>query len=161
MGLVLIPVILTAQQNAVDRIFGKYAGMEGVTSVQISKGAINLLTKIDPCDEDLKSLAASVNSVYIIHIPEKTGKIRNIDFYDEVIKDLPLRKYEELMRINSEGQKILLLVDENDGLIRELLMIIGGEKENALICVRGSIDMNKISSLSSLGAPGMNHLGNF
>jgi hypothetical protein len=159
MSLAIMSLTLTAQ-GPVERVFKKYAQAEGVTSVQISRGMMNILANLDKEDEALKTLISSVNSISILHAPEIPGENGKIDFYREIMQDLPVENYNELMRVNSPEQNILFLVDENGGLAREFLMVVGGGKENVLISIKGNLDMSKLSSLSAINAPGMNHLMN-
>ena len=153
----LMPVIAFAQTNPVERVYQKYAGMEGVTSLHISSGMFRLLAKIDPSDKDLSDLASSVNSILILHAPALHVNAAGMNFYDEVLQDLMVERYQELMKVNSSDQQVLFLADEVNGKIRELLMLVGGDGDNALICIRGDLDLKQLSSLSGIDAPGMGH----
>lgn len=159
MSLAVMSLTLMAQ-GPVDRVFTKYSQVEGVTSVQVSRAMMNMLSNVDNEDENFKTLVQSVNSINILHVPETHGGNGKIDFYKEIIQDLPTEKYNELMRVNSSEQNILFLVEENGGLAREFLVVVGGRKENVLISIRGNLDMSKLASLSAINAPGMNHLMN-
>ncbi|MFO7924723.1 MAG: DUF4252 domain-containing protein [Bacteroidales bacterium] len=160
MALAIMPLALSAQEDAVERVFSKYAGSEGLTSLQISKGMFSMLANMDKGDEEMKKLASSVNSVYILHAPKELVKINGYNFYNEIINDLPVEKYEELMRVNSSDQQVIFLADEYDGIIRELLMIVGGDDDNVLICIKGNMDIKHLSSLSHINAPGMDQFMN-
>jgi hypothetical protein len=159
MSLAVMSLALMAQ-GPVDRVFSKYSHAEGVTSVQISKGMMNMLSNVDNDDESFKELIRSVSSINILHVPETAGGNGKIDFYREIIDDLPVSKYNELMRVNSPEHNVLFLVEEKGGLASEFLVIVGGGKENVLISIKGNLDMNKLASLSAINAPGMNHLMN-
>ncbi len=159
-AIIIMPVAIVAQQNSIDRVFQKYAGITGITSVQISAGMFGMLANIDSKDEDLNKLASSVNSVKILHASREAAKMMEINFYNEVLKDLPVERFAELMRVNSTDQQVLILADEDNGIINELLLLVGGESDNALISIKGKLDMKQISSLSNFGAPGMEHFVN-
>lgn len=157
LSLALMPLLAATQTNPVERVFRKYAGMEGVTSIQISSGMFRMLASIDTSDEDLRNLASSVSSVLILHAPGLQADMGGMNFYNEVLKDLQVEKYQELMKVNSSDQQVLFLADEENGLIKELLMLVGGDGDNALICIRGNLNMKQLSSLSGINAPGMGH----
>jgi hypothetical protein len=154
MSLAVMSLTLMAQ-GPVDRVFTKYSQVEGV-----SRAMMNMLSNVDNEDENFKTLVQSVNSINILHVPETHGGNGKIDFYKEIIQDLPSEKYNELMRVNSPEHNILFLVEENGGLAREFLVVVGGRKENVLISIKGNLDMSKLASLSAINAPGMNHLMN-
>jgi hypothetical protein len=159
MSLAVMSITLMAQ-GPVEKVFTKYSQAEGVTSIQISRGMINMLSNVDNDDEAFKALVRSVNSINILHSPETPGGNGKIDFYKEIVQDLPAGKYNELMRVNSPEQNVLFLVEENGGLASEFLVVVGGGKENVLISIKGNLDMSKLASLSSINAPGMSHLMN-
>ena len=156
----MLPLILQAQQNPVERIFNKYSGLQGITSVRISPGMFSMLANMDKGDDELRSLASSVTSLLILHAPNAAVQTHSLDFYNEVLKDLTVEHYNELMRVNSAEQQVLILADEDGGMIRELIMLVGGTGDNALICIKGNIDMKKVSSLAGINAPGMEHFMN-
>jgi hypothetical protein len=75
------------------------------------------------------------------------------------MRDLPLNEYQELMVIKEKGQDFKFLIREKDGIISELLMVAGGNSNNALISIRGNIDLNTISKLSrSMNIDGLDAL---
>ncbi len=160
LAFIIMPLALMARQSPVEQVFQKYAGIAGITSVQISTGMFNMLANMDSGNEELQKLAASVSSVLILHAPEKASKTMGINFYSEVLKDLPVEKYDELMRVSSPEQQVLILADEQNGIISELLLLVGGNTDNALIYVKGALDMRQITSLSQINAPGMEHFIN-
>ena len=111
LSLAFLSLTLISQQKPVDCVFQKYAMTEGVTSVQISRGMMNMLAGLDSEDETLKTLASSITSINILHAPEINGKTGDIDFNSKIMKDLPVQNYSELMRVNSQDQNVLFLVD--------------------------------------------------
>lgn len=154
-SLIIIPVTLATGQNSVEKAFQKYSGLEGITSLQISGNMFRMLADMDAGDEELKKIAGSVTSVQIIHAPGDLVEKYGLDFYNEILQDFPVKNYQELMRVNSPEQQVLFLADELNGVIRELIMLVGGGNDNALICIKGNIDMNKLSSFAGISAPGM------
>jgi hypothetical protein len=159
-GLMIMPLLLMAQQSPAERVFKKYAGVTGITSVQISSGMFGMLANMDSENDDLRKLASSISSVYILHAPEDAAITLEMNFYDEVMKDLPVKKYNELMRVNSADQQVLILADESNGIIKELLLLVGGKTDNALIYIEGNLDMKQLASLSNVNVPGMEHFHN-
>jgi len=82
-----------------------------------------------------------------------------INFYKEIMDELSLDEYEELMVVKEKDQDIKFLVKEKEDTIVELLLVIGGEGNNALISIRGIIDLKSISKLSkSMNIEGLEKL---
>jgi len=159
-AMVSMPLAIYSQQGTPERIFEKYGRIQGITSVQISPGMFNILASMDAGDKDLKQLASSVSSVHILHAPGALVKTHSLNFYEEALQDLAVMDYEELMRVNSIEQQVLMLAQEEGGLLRELILLVGGVGDNALIWIKGNIDMEKIALFSGINAPGMEHFMN-
>ncbi|HEX3007790.1 MAG TPA: DUF4252 domain-containing protein, partial [Bacteroidales bacterium] len=104
------------------------------------------------------NLVKNLKSIRILAIDGENPP-KGINFYTEIMKDLPVREYKELMVIKEKGQDVKFLVKDANGKITELLLIAGG-KENALICIQGNIDLKSLAQLSkSMNIQGMNQLG--
>ena len=147
---------VVGQISPVDKLFDKYSGKEGYTSVFISKYMFNLFSSIDPNDKELQEIVGGLSSIKIL--ATETPKV-GINFYKEVMKELSEKDYKELMVIKEKDQDLKFMVKDIDGRVVELLMIIGG-KENAIICIQGeNINMKNIANLSkSMKIDGLENL---
>ena len=105
----------------------------------------------------------------MIYVIEETIKIlasdsefineNNLNFYEEIMNELPIDEYEELLVVKEKDQDVKFLVKEKNGIITELLLVVGGKDSNALISITGNIDLKHISKLaSSMKGTGMEHL---
>ena len=82
-----------------------------------------------------------------------------MNFYDEIMKDLNRNEYEELMVVKDSESDVVFLAKEDNGIIVELLLIVGGDSDNALIAITGEIDLSTIGKISnSMGIEGMEKL---
>jgi ACT domain-containing protein len=158
--LVIIPVIGIAQ-SPVDKLFDKYSGKEGFTTVYISQYMFDMFKDAKTDDKDFDELVKNLKSIRILAVENPKAVPSGTNFYKEIMKVLPIEQYKELMVIKEKDQDIKFLVKENQGKISELLMIAGG-KENVFICILGNIDMKSIAKLSkSLNIQGIKPLENF
>jgi hypothetical protein len=148
------------QNSAIDKLFDKYAGKDGFTTVTISKQMFELFNQVETNskeDKDFKDVASKLTSIRILAM-EKEGDNPSINFYKELEKDLPASQYKELMVVKDKGQDVKFLTHEENGKITELILISGGT-DNALICITGEIDLKTISKLSkSMQIHGMENL---
>lgn len=149
--------ILFGQNSAVDKLFDKYSGKEGYTSVYISKYMFNLFSQINPEDKELNEVVGGLSSIKILATEDK---VKNVNFHNEIMKELPMKDYKELMVIKEKDQDLKFLVKDVNGTIVELLMIIGGSEDNAIICIQGdNINLKNISNLSkSMQIDGLENL---
>jgi hypothetical protein len=133
-GFVVISAVLNGQKS-IDALFDKYAGKEGFTTVTINGNLLKLAALSDE-DKNESSLPKSLTQIRILAQENDSIKVEN--FYDQVIKDLDLKQYEEFMQVRSSGQTVKMLVRTDGDLFKEFLLICGG-KDNALIQIKGNM----------------------
>ena len=155
---ILIPA-LHGGQNKVEGIFQKYSGLEGATSIQLSGNLLKMMASLDK-DEGLNKIASSISSLLVLHLPKDLVEVHDLDFYREIVPYIQIDNYDEIMRMNKPGQQVIMLARETNGSIAELILIAGGAGDNTLICIKGDLDMNQLSSLSGISVPGMDHFIN-
>ncbi|MEI6062077.1 MAG: DUF4252 domain-containing protein [Bacteroidota bacterium] len=160
----LIPILLVAfsltanaQNSAVDQLFTKYADKDGFTTVSISKAMFSLFASENESKDEFKSAIKGLESIRILS-PDETMPAGNLNFYKEISKNLPITQYEELMSVKEKDQVFKMLIRKKGNLITEFLMI-GGGKDNVLICITGNIDLKSISKLSkAMNIEGMENI---
>ena len=152
-----------AQNKSIDRVFDKYAGQEGFTTVYISKYMFSMFANLDEVKdedmEDVQKIFGKLNGIKILATED--GSPKGINFYDEIMKDLPRSEYKELMVVKDSESDVVFLAREDGGVIVELLLIVSGDDDNALIAITGEIDLNTIAKLSkAMNIEGMEELEN-
>lgn len=157
--LILFTVMtLYGQKSAVDRVFDKYSGKEGYTTVYISSYMFNLLNKLESDDPEFnqyKKATAGINSIKIL-TQESKG---SVSFAKELLDQLPRSEYKEMMIVKEEDQDVQFLAREANGKITEFLVIVSGGGEDALIAIQGDIDLESIASIAEgLDMPGLENL---
>ncbi len=161
-----ISALSLAQNKSIDRVFDKYAGMEGFTTVYISKYMFSMFSNLEGVeDEDMKEVQdvfGKLNGIKILAVDDAAVLGEGVNFYDEIMKDLPKGRYEELMVVKDSESDVVFLAREEGGVIIELLLIVGGDGDNnALIAITGEIDLNTISKLGkTMDIDGMDQLDN-
>jgi hypothetical protein len=144
--LIALPLVVSAQQSPADKIFEKYSGREGYTSVFISRHMFRLFSGMETKDKEIENILGNLTGIRILASEGKQPA--GVNFFREIMRDLPKDQYQELMVIKEKGQDFQFLIREHEGTITELLMIAGGESNNALISIQGNIDLNTIAKLS-------------
>ena len=144
--------VILAQNKSIDRVFDKYAGMEGFTTVYISKYMFSMFSNLEGVqDEDMKEVQdvfGKLTGIKILAVDDPSVLGEGVNFYDEIMKDLPKDGYEELMVVKDSESDVVFLAREENGVIIELLLVVGGEGDsNALIAITGEIDLNTIAKL--------------
>lgn len=148
-------VVLSAQNNAADKLFEKYEGRDGFTTISFNSGMVKMLAGSDE-EGEAKDLLKQIKEVRIL-----TGEDndQDLNFYNEINKAFPGNEYEELMNIKDSDSNVKIWIKENSGIIHELVLVASGSDDNTLIIVRGNIEMNKLSGLGkSLNVDGLSVL---
>ncbi len=149
------PMFLFAQKNAADQLFEKYADTDGFTTISFSSGLMKMVADMDDEGDD-NSFLRKIEEVRIITSDEENA---GLNFYEEIVKDLPADEYEELITIKEKDTNVKIWIKEDAGIIRELILVSGGMDDNVLIIVRGEITLNEISGLGeSLNVNGLSVL---
>jgi hypothetical protein len=159
LSLLLVSLVTMAQRDAVDALFDKYAGKEGFTTVIISSKMFSLFQDMEVEDDEFNQMMSGLESIRILATDE-TMTDMSINFFDEVMKDLNENDYEELMVVKEKDQDVKFLIKERNGKVAELLLVAGGKGgDNALISIRGDINLKSISKLArSMDIQGMEKL---
>jgi len=152
-----IPALVFAQKTPVDELFDKYSGQEGITSVYITSYMFSMFSDLETDDPDFDELVKNLKGIKILATDNSYSG--SVNFHEEIIQKLPTSIYKELMVIKEKDQDVKFLLNEKDGKITELLIIAGGNSENAIISIQGNIDLKNISKLSkSMKIDGLEHL---
>ncbi len=160
LALIMSAFLVKGQNSAVDQLFAKYADRDGFTTVSISKAMFSLFASERESKDEFNKSVKGLESIRIL-APDSAVQAMykgKLNFYNEISKSLPLSQYEELMSVKEKDQVFKMLIRKNGSAITEFLMI-GGGKENVLICITGNIDLKSISKLSkSMDIQGMEDL---
>lgn len=153
----LFPVLAIAQNSAVDQIFKKYENRDGFTVVTISQGLLKMAADIDDEDQEAKEFLNRINSIKILASEDES----NVNLYDEVLSSLNKKDYEELMTVKSSDEDVLMLAKKDGDVVQELILLVGGKEDNALVYISGRMsmkDMAKISKSVHIEGAGLEHL---
>jgi len=147
-------------QSAVDKIFDKYNGTAGFTSVTMNKYMFEMISRMDTTEEgkEFSQAVSKLESIRILAMDSVNNG--GVNLYAVVMKALPSKEYKELMTVKEEGTDVKFMIREKGDIITELLLIAGGpHEENALIVISGEIDLATIGSIAkSMDIEGLEQL---
>ena len=139
--------IAFAQKDLVSAIFEKYAGVEGITTVNISGDMLKMFAQAEAERRDT-TFSSTLSEVRILSIEKGCDKPATIDLRAELYDKLDKSVYKEMVTIKKEGEDVVILIREINGRIAELLLIAGGSNENALIQVKGDMLLSEMSDMA-------------
>ncbi len=143
----LLPLLLTAQNTPIDKLFKKYSGKEGFTTVMVTEDMFEVIANMEEEKGKIEGTLGKVKRVRVI-AQEDEADVEGVNFMDE-LKGVEFDDYKELVVIKEADQEVLILAKEEDGKLRELLVLVGGE-DNVLVSVEGNFTMNDLKALGDL-----------
>ncbi|MGW8316858.1 MAG: DUF4252 domain-containing protein [Bacteroidales bacterium] len=156
--LVFFTLTMFGQQSAVDKVFDKYSGKEGYTTVYISSFMFNLMNNLQIDDPEYNEFKKATSGISSIRILTQEGD-KSVPFGKELLDMLPRSEYKEMMVVKDEGEEVQFLARQEGDKITEFLLIVSGGGEDALIAIQGDIDLESLSSIASgLDMPGLENL---
>jgi len=154
----LLPLIIMGQNAAVDQLFNKYQGKEGFTTVFVNKDVFKMISKSEEVENDMNQTLEKISGIKIL-AQEDSEITGDLNFYDELKKNMDFNKYKELVVVKEKDQDVWIIAREQNERIAELLVIVGGE-ENVLVWIEGNFTFEDLSELSELeGLEQLEHLG--
>jgi len=151
--LILIAVFLCnigfSQNNAVTKHFSTYQKSKDFTKVSVTSKMFSLFADIDTEDPDQQELIEAMSKIKGIKAVVNEKAENSAELYANAIQTISGdSNYEELMSIEDASENVMFMVHDNGGVINELLMIIGGEKQFMVMSLFGEIDLSQMARLS-------------
>lgn len=152
----LFTFAMSAQSDAIERFFKDYQEDENFTVVYVSPKMFQMVSKVtnDVEDKELASIVKDLKGLRIL-----TSKVNPEKIYKEANRRLNIKEYEELVTVRDKDSNVRFVTRESNGIISELLLLVGGKSEFVMMSFVGNIDLNKISKLAKkLDIDGAEHL---
>ncbi|MBN2667383.1 MAG: DUF4252 domain-containing protein [Bacteroidales bacterium] len=145
-GIILFSVIAAtlSGQRSVDELFEMNSDDNGFINLTISGSLLKKLRSDEDCNSK-NVWPSEVTSVRIL-IPEDEDSNRT-NFMDFIKRNRDLRNYEEFMSVRQKDQDVRMLVRSDGKVIRELLLIGGGD-DNFIMQVKGRITVEEAEDFS-------------
>ena len=168
MAFLMIPLLVNAQ-SPIDKVFEKYAGQDGFTTVNISKELFQMLMQIgkdetkDTSMVEMKKMMETLTGLKVLTYSFDSTKIsKAVSVYNEFAGVFPASTYKELMTVNEGRQNIKFMTKQDaNGKINEMVMLLKDKTEVVVLSLTGNIDLSTVSKLSKgMNIHGMEKLKN-
>jgi hypothetical protein len=144
---IAFPGFLMAQNSAVDKLFQKYQGKHGITTVNISPELFRMVNAMGIEElEEQDFPMDKVSSVKILTIEDEEGW-EGVNFYNEIKNDLDLSGFAEVLTVNDGEEVVRMWMKASKDAVKEFLLIVGGD-DNVLIYITGDFSMKDLESLA-------------
>jgi hypothetical protein len=130
-------------------IFDHYRDKEGVGAIGFPPGLLSLvLNQDDPEQGELKGLMKELSSFSMLFLEEgvDAGDVKND--LSSVVTDFTNRnEFQDLFRLQSDGDDMFIRIQEKDGIVREVVLMIDSDESFAVIDLKGNIDIKHFTRL--------------
>lgn len=127
-----------------DKLFDKYAEMDNVTSVYISKAMFNMMPSVNDVGLNLINMKGKIESLQLVSSeqPDNIPKMRN-DFSKLVNKE-----HEELMRVRDGKKRVTFYSNMKDDKVKDLLMLAESDSSFTVIQLLGNFTLQDIQDIT-------------
>ena len=147
-GLMIAASPAFAQSDAITKFFSEYESGDNITTLSFSGKAFEMLHEMDSDNPDAEKaieLASQIDGLRII-IDEEHPNARNTA---KQAHGRVLNHFEDLVTVSEKDVLIYVMVDEADGIVNEVLVIVGSDNELVLVSMTGSMKLRDIGELTS------------
>lgn len=129
---------------AQDNLFEKYADMDNVTSVFISKKMFDLMPDIESGGLDLMNLKGKINNLQIVTSDKREVR----DQMRKEFSTLISKSHEELMRVKDDDTRASFYIIQQGDLINEMIMLADTDSDYVVIRLTGRFTLQDIQDVA-------------
>jgi len=141
--LIILCLFFTGSGFAQNKLFDKYADMDGVTSVYISKAMFQMMPSIEKVGVNLMNMKGKIESLQLVTTdkPDKIALMKK-DFSQMVTQ------HQELMRVKDDKTRVKFYADMKGDQIKELIMLVEDEDSYTAILLTGNFTLKDIQDIA-------------
>lgn len=144
--LLIILMCCASVVSAQNKLIEKFADMDGVTSVFISKSMLQMMPNMKTEGIDIGGIAGKLESMLIL--TSEKASISNM-MKNEIHSFNSNKSYEELMRVKDEGTRVTFYIKrKNNNKIGELVMFVDEHPEFVFIQIKGDMTLQDIQNIT-------------
>lgn len=130
---------------AQDKLFEKYADMDNVTSVFISKAMFQMMPSIESGGLNLMNLKGKIDNLQILTSEnQETKEMMRKDFTSHIGKS-----HELLMRVKDEDTKATFYIEQEGNRVSEMIMLADADSSYVVIRITGNFTLQDIRDVAN------------
>ncbi|HEX2393793.1 MAG TPA: DUF4252 domain-containing protein [Bacteroidales bacterium] len=144
---ILIAASGFAQKDLISSVFEKYAGTDGITTVNMTGDMLKLITQAEMERRDTV-FSSTLSEIRVLAVEDECEKPSGLNLKTEVYDKLDKSVYKEMLTVKQTNEDVVIMVKESEGRIKEMLVIVGGSKDNALIQIKGDMLLSELADMA-------------
>ena len=165
LAIVFLTPAMIAQESITAKLYDKYSGTEGITTVHITKELFGMIAQMNFEGEDaeemneMKDAMAGLEFIKIVMFENGSEDNKDFTSFKKDLNALDHEGYAELMVVDDKDEKVRFLARQDGEMIKEFLILISSANEVGFISIFGDMDMETISKVSQ--GMGIDQMGKF
>lgn len=162
LGILAISISMMAQDSFINKYFEKYSGNESFTKVVINQKMFSLFANFEGTTKEETEFMQAISKLEGMKIITTDSCNNSLKLFNSTATDMDNAGYEELMTVVDAEENVKFCIKEKDGIVEELIMLVGGNKKFVLLSLYGVIDLKNVSKIASaMKMTGMENLKDF
>ena len=139
-----------AQTANFHRFIEKHKKDRAFTYAYLSKDLFEVVSHTDIGDKDWKKVHEVVKNVGSLSLLAADSIQTGLALYKEALALVPTTEFDELLSVQDGQDKVRIWAKEADGIISDLVLLVGSSNTFVLICFSGNLELGNILSLAAL-----------
>lgn len=146
--LALVTMTACAQKSPVEKFIKKQSKADYIQTKEIEVNSKEFVAEMKLEGKDVEEILAQIDMIRIITTDSTATESDKADFIANAQDALDDDRYTELAVVKSDGDDVgLYTYPMEDGKIREMVVLVGGDDNVMMVCLTGRLDMS--TALSS------------
>lgn len=142
--LLLVFVCHLGYAQSIDGLFNEFGSEKNADCVKVSSFMMSLGRMFMGHNEGAE-IVGKIKSIRVLDLESCTANVKKR--FHQKANELNLKGYDELMRVNDEGEKVRVLMKTKKETIRELVFVCTGQKDCTLVQINGKFTKDDIDKL--------------
>ena len=142
--LMVLCLFCTSMVFAQNKLFDKYADMDNVTSIYISKAMFQMMPATVNAGVNLSNLKGKLESLQLLTSDNKDRKAQMKKDFSELVTS----QLQELMRVKDDKSNVRFYSNTQGDQIKELLLLVDDEDSFTVIQLIGNFTLKDIQEIA-------------
>lgn len=142
--LILCVASINGWAQGIDDVFNQFKNRENATLVNLPKSLISMGPKSSD-DEDAKKWADKIESLQILALEDASDALKKE--LNAAVKRANLSEYEDMVKVNSDGQKVRIMTKSSGKEITSLIIFAIDEEDCAIVKIDGRINPKDVDAI--------------
>ncbi len=134
----------SAQNTSVDEIFKEFSSMHNAEYVTVNPFMMWLGKQFAGDDADA-AIVKKTKSLRVLDLEDCSTGVKKR--FSNRVNTLNTKEYEEMMRVNDNGERVRILAKIKDEIIHQMLIVCSSNNDCVLVEVNGNFTMDDITGV--------------